>query len=186
MLILWRVCFVLDFLPFTSRQMLLVLSCWNTNGCAPNFLMIELVGMVSTCCLIDNFTHMTKFIASFIPIILTTIKLVEFTFCLFDRENIAPFPNVNIALVWLCMLLCRANEASILHNNVPDSFHLMTSSRWTVVRRYIITLVVNFYCWFLDSGAQIRNSNLDIRCRSFRDKQQSGRHAMKELSFGGT
>ena len=72
---------------------------------------------------------MTKFIVSSIPIILATVELVELTFCLFDKENTAPFPNVNIAPVWLGMSLCTANEAQILHSNVSDSSHPITSGR---------------------------------------------------------
>ena len=103
--------------------------------------MTELVSMVSTHCSINNFTHMTKFGASSTPIILVTVELVEFSFYLFDRENIAPFLNVSIAPVWLRMSLCITNKASILHNSVPDSSHPIISGRGTVVHRYLITLV---------------------------------------------
>ena len=135
-MLIWRVCFVLHLLPFTLSWMLLVFSCWSTNGCAPSFLMTESVGMPDTCVSISNFAHMTKFIASSIPIILATVELVEFTLCLFDRENTAPFPNVSIASVRLRMLLCTVNEASILHNKVPDSSHPITSKRWTIALWY--------------------------------------------------
>ena len=89
--------------------------------------MTELVGMPDVCVSMNNFTQMTKFFVSSIPIILATVELVEFTFYLFDRENTVTFPNVSTALVRLRMSLCTANETSILHNKVPESSHPITS-----------------------------------------------------------
>ena len=106
--------FVLDLFPFPSNLILLVLSCCNTDGCDPNFLMIDFIGRLTACCSMYSFTHITKFIASSTPTISATVELVVFTFCLFDRENTAPLPNVNIAPVWLHMSLCTAKEASML------------------------------------------------------------------------
>ena len=123
---------VIYLLPFASRQMLLVLSCCKTNGCAPSFLIIDVAG---------SFTHIIKFIASSKPIISATIELVELTFCLFESENTAALPNVSIAPVWLLMSLCTANEASILQRSVPDASHPIINDRCTVLRRYLITLV---------------------------------------------
>ena len=136
-----RVLFVLDLLPFASKQMLLVLSCCITDDCAPSFLIIDLVGKLMTCCSINSFTHITKFIVSSTPIISATVELVELTFYLFDSENTAPLPNVSMAHVWLLMSLCTANEASILQRSVPDASHPTINGRCTVLRRYLITLV---------------------------------------------
>ena len=93
------VLFVLVLIPFDSRQILLALSYWSSGGFTPSFLMIHFIGKFLTCCSINNFTHITKFIASFTPMISATIELVDLTFCLFDRENTAPLLKVNIAPV---------------------------------------------------------------------------------------
>ena len=136
-----RVLFVLDFFSFASSLMLLVLSYCNTDGRDPSFLMIDLIGKLRTCCSTNSFTHITKFIASSTPIISATVELVKLTFCLFKRENTAPRPNVNIAPVWLRILLCTANDASMLKSSVPDASHPISSGKCTVLQRYRITLV---------------------------------------------
>ena len=136
-----RVLFILDLFPFASSLMLLVLSCCSTDGCDPSFLIIESIGRLRTCCSTNSFTHITKFIASSTPIISATVELVELTFCLFESENTAPRPNVNIAPVWLRMSLRTANEALILQSSVPDASYPIISGKCTVWRRYRITLV---------------------------------------------
>ena len=139
-MLICQVLSVLDLLPFAIRQMLLVLSCCNTNGCAPSFSIIDLAGKLVTCCSINSFTHITKFMVSSTPIISATVELVELTFCLFESENTAPLPNVSIAPVWLRISLCTANDASMHQRNVPDASHPIIKGKCTVLRRYRITL----------------------------------------------
>ena len=78
--------FVLDLFPFVSRQMLLVLPYYSTDGFAPNFLMIDLTGKFTTYRSMNSLTRITKFIASFTPMITTTVELVDlFSACLIKR-----------------------------------------------------------------------------------------------------
>ena len=135
-----RVLFVLGLFFFASSQMLLVLSCCNTDGCDPNFLIIGLIGKLRICCSTNSFTHITKFIASSTPIISATVELVGLTFCLFESKNTAPLPNVSIAPVWICISLYTANDTSMLQRSVPDASLQIINGRCTVLRRYRITL----------------------------------------------
>ena len=86
-------CFLcIVFSPSALRQMMLVLSCCSTDGFAPSFLMIDLIGKFTTCCPIKKLTSITKFIASFTPMISATVELVELTFCC-SIERIFYFKN---------------------------------------------------------------------------------------------
>ena len=140
-MLICRVLFVLDLLPFASGQIMLVSSYCNTDGCAPSFFIIDLAGQLVTCCSINSFTHITKFIASSTPFFSATVELVELTFCLFESENTVSLPNVTMAPVWLFISLYTANEASILQRSILDASHPIINGRCTVSRRYLMTLV---------------------------------------------
>ena len=111
-----QVSLVLDLFSFTSRQMLLILSCWNTYDPTPSFFMIKSSGIVFTCRSMKSFIHITKFIILSISIITANVELVELIFYFVDMENTAPFSSVIITLVWLLIMFCTVNKELRLYN----------------------------------------------------------------------
>ena len=139
MFICW-VLFVLDLFSFASIKTILMLSCCNSDGFDLSLLMIDLIGKLRTRCSTNSSNQITKFIASYTPIISATVELVKLTFYLFDSENTTSVPNVSIAPVWLRISLCKLNDALMLQSSVPDPSHSIINSKCTVLQRYRITL----------------------------------------------
>ena len=117
------VLFLLDFPPFLSSWIALVLSCSivtsDPKGFNVEFMLIDL-----TCDSKKCFIHMTNVIASSTPTSLALVELFVLIFCFADIDNTLPCPKVRQAPVWLLQSGCTANDALIFQVRVLLSFPL--------------------------------------------------------------
>ena len=108
---------LLDFPPFLSSWIALVLSCsivtLDPNGFNGEFMIIDL-----SCDSKKYFAHMTNVIASSTPTSSASVELLVLIFWFVDTDNTLPCPNVRHAPVWLLQSGCTANDASMFQVRV--------------------------------------------------------------------
>ena len=128
---MWLVLLLLDFRPFLSNWITLILSCLiitsDPKGFNGEFMLIDL-----SCESKKYFIHTTNVIASSTPSCSVSAELLVLIFYFDDKDNTLPCPNVRHSPVWLLQSGRTTNDASMFQVRVPLLSTPITSGKWTV------------------------------------------------------
>ena len=104
---------LLDFHPFLSSRIALILSCLivtlDPKGFNGEFTIIDV-----TCDSKKCFIHMTNVIVSSTPTSSALVELLVVIFCFVDMDKTLQCPKVRQAPVWLLQSGCTANDVSMV------------------------------------------------------------------------
>ncbi len=140
-MLMCRVRFPLDALPFLSNSMELWLSCTSSFWVTPSPWAIRKYRLRTTIGIMSS-----------TPTTSLSVELRVFNFCLVEMTMGNPRPIVNPPPVWLRILGCIANEASTYHINTPLPSALMVKGRslstlcWGLYRLVLARILrLNYY-----------------------------------------
>ena len=120
---------LLDFNPFLSSWIALVLSCSMITS-DPRGFKGEFISTDRTCDSKKCSIHMTKVMASSTPTSSASVELLVLIFCFVDIDSILPCPKVRQAPVWLLQSGWTANDTSIFQVSLPLSLAPASAFVW--------------------------------------------------------